>query len=144
MKSLLICLFLLISFVGYSQLDSPKIKDIKRLLIVSGAANAAKAGVESMANSMKAQSDQNNLPEGFWDEFIKAINYDELAAMYIPIYDKHYSHQEIIDMIKFYESPTGKKMVEKTPLIVAESMEAGREWGGKLGEKVYEKMTKKN
>ncbi|RYU95059.1 DUF2059 domain-containing protein [Emticicia agri] len=144
MKHLLIFVFTLVSFVSFSQTNDEKLKDIKRLLIVSGTANNAKAGVESMAQSMKDKADQNGLPEGFWDEFLKSINYDEVAELYVPIYDKNYTHQEIKDMIAFFESPTGKKMVEKTPAIIAESSNIGREWGQKLGMKVYEKMTKKN
>ena len=100
MKQLLILAFTLISFIGFGQTDNAKIKDIKRLLTVSGAASAAKAGVEGMAASMKARAEQNSLPEGFWDEFLKSINYEEVAELYVPIYDKNYSHQEIIDLIK--------------------------------------------
>ena len=144
MKRLLVFAFTFISFASFSQTESEKVKDIKRLIIVSGTANTTKAGMEAMASSMKEKADQNGLPPGFWDEFMKEINYDELAALFIPIYDKNYTHEEIKYMITFYESPAGKKMVEKTPAILAESMAAGREWGQKLGAKVYEKMTKKN
>jgi uncharacterized protein len=143
MKKILIFTFTLIPYISFSQTDSTKVKDIKRLLIVSGSANSAKVGIEGMINSMKGSSNQNGLPDGFWDEFLKEVNYDELSEIYIPLYDKSYTHQEIIDMINFYESPTGKKMLEKMPSILLESMNLGREWGQKLGAKVYEKMKKK-
>ncbi|GAB3507597.1 hypothetical protein GCM10027442_12870 [Emticicia fontis] len=130
--------------MSFSQTNDQKINDIKRLLIASGSTSTAKASLEAMAKTMKNNGDKNGLPEGFWDEFIKEVNYDELTALYIPIYDKNYSHQEILDMLNFFEGPTGKKMVEKMPLIIEESMNMGRQYGEKLGVKVYEKMTKKN
>ena len=143
MKQLFILLFSLISFLSYGQADSSKIKDIKRLLEVSGASNNAKLRIEAMIKNMKESTDQNTLPEDFLDELMKEINYQELTDIYIPIYNKHYTHQEILDLIKFYESPTGKKMLEKSPAVVAESINIGMEWGQKLGERVYEKMQKK-
>ncbi|MDR1585656.1 MAG: DUF2059 domain-containing protein [Prevotellaceae bacterium] len=47
----------------------------------------------------------------------KIIN-EEMPA----IYDKFFTHEDIKDLIKFYESPTGKKMLEKTPEITANLM----------------------
>jgi hypothetical protein len=40
----------------------------------------------------------------------------------VTIYDKHFTQDEIKDLIKFYESPTGKKMLEKTPEITKDLM----------------------
>lgn len=142
MKQVLTLAFAIISFMSFSQTDSSKIKDIKHLIVISGSADNAKMGVEAMITSMKSQPNQNGLPEGFWDEFLKEIDYNELVSIFIPVYEKNYTHPEIIELIKFYESPTGKKMVEKTPSIMTESMILGREWGQKLGAKVYEKMKK--
>jgi hypothetical protein len=38
----------------------------------------------------------------------------------IPLYDKHFTHEEVKDLITFFESSTGKKMLEKTPELTAE------------------------
>lgn len=40
----------------------------------------------------------------------------------VNIYDKHFTHGEIQDLIEFYESPTGKKILEKNPEITKELM----------------------
>jgi hypothetical protein len=42
----------------------------------------------------------------------------------IKIYDKHFTHDEIKELITFYESPVGKKMLEKTPEITKDLMDA--------------------
>jgi hypothetical protein len=142
MKILLLIIFVLMPFIGFSQIDTLKTRDIKRLLVLSGSTNNAKIGIEGVINSLKKNTNINNLPEGFWDELTKEIDYEELINIYVPIYEKNYSHQEITDMIVFYESTTGKKMLEKTPLILEESMNLSREWGKKLSYKIYEKIKK--
>lgn len=44
---------------------------------------------------------------------------DEMPA----IYEKHFTYNEIKDLTNFYKTPTGKKMLDKTPEITKELME---------------------
>ena len=67
--------------------------------------------------------------EAFWNEFRKELSADELVKLIIPLYDKHLTHPEIKELIKFYETPVGKKMIAVMPAITAESMQAGQQWG---------------
>jgi uncharacterized protein len=41
---------------------------------------------------------------------------------YIDIYAKVYTEEEILDINKFYRSPAGKKMIEKMPQLLQETM----------------------
>lgn len=41
----------------------------------------------------------------------------------VKIYDKHFTQDEIKELIKFYESSIGKKMIEKTPDLTKDLME---------------------
>ncbi|MGY0041248.1 DUF2059 domain-containing protein [Pedobacter sp. NJ-S-72] len=43
-------------------------------------------------------------------------------------------------MTAFYQTPAGKKFAEKTPLIMQESMQAGRVWGEKIGLEIISKL----
>jgi hypothetical protein len=81
-------------------------------------------------------------PDEYWDLVLKEFSGGELVQLIIPIYDRHFSHEEIKDIIKFYETPTGKKMVEKLPLITQESMNAGQQWGMEIGEIIQNKLIK--
>ena len=38
------------------------------------------------------------------------FNTDKLIELLVPIYEKHFSHEEIREMIKFQKSKTGKKI----------------------------------
>ena len=54
--------------------------------------------------------------------------YEKMAKVYMEVY----THQDIKDMLKFYESPIGKKMAEKSGELSSKSMAAGQEWGMEL------------
>jgi hypothetical protein len=44
-----------------------------------------------------------------------------------PLYDRLYTEQELKDLITFYRTPTGQKVIETLPRLVAESQETARE-----------------
>jgi hypothetical protein len=51
-----------------------------------------------------------------------------LVDRVIPIYDRHYTHNEIRGLIKFYESPLGKKMASVRPEITKEGIVVAEQW----------------
>lgn len=51
-----------------------------------------------------------------------------LVDRVIPIYDRHYSHNEIRALIKFYKSPLGKKMASIRPEITKEGIVVAEQW----------------
>ncbi len=58
----------------------------------------------------------------------EVVNYDKYIndAVY-PLFDKFYSEQELLDLIAFYKTPTGKKLIETLPALMAESNNIARE-----------------
>ena len=58
----------------------------------------------------------------------------------VPIYDKYYTEEEINQIIAFYNSPVGKKMISTMPLVMQESMAAGQAWGKQLAAKVAQEL----
>ena len=49
---------------------------------------------------------------------------DSIYDVLIPIYAKHYNHDEVKALADFYASPLGQKSLEVSPLISAESKSA--------------------
>jgi uncharacterized protein len=88
-----------------------------------------------------------DVPEQFWQdftvEFKRQASPDELMKAILPIYDKHFTHQEIRQLIAFYESPLGRKISTTLPGIQRESVEAGRAWGEQLGDRMHEELQKR-
>jgi uncharacterized protein len=110
--------------------DPAKISDIHKLLQLSG---AGKLGTQVAAQMIPAlQKAIPNVPQEFWTEFQKDIHPDELEDLIVPIYDKHFSHEEIRQLIEFYKSSIGKKLAGELPAISKESMEAGEKWGQQI------------
>jgi len=83
------------------------------------------------------------IPVEFWNEFSAEVNTDDLVNLIIPIYDKHVSHADIKELIKFYESPLGKRFIEIQPVLLRESMVVGQKWGQQLGQKIMQKLQEK-
>lgn len=118
-----------------------KLNDIKNLLVMSGSSELGKQMMWQMINSFKGI--MANVPDNFWHEFMNEADMDELMDKLVPIYDKYLSHDDIKELIKFYESPAGKKYVKVLPQISKESMTIGQEWGEEIGKKVLKKLQEK-
>ena len=119
------------SFFVYSQ---TKNDDILKLLRISGTDKMA----DQMMDAIIPQFQQliPDIPKAFWDRFRAKLNIDDLLYACIPAYSKYYTHEEIKQLIAFYESPLGKRMVEITPLLAKDTMEIGQKWGEKLGQEI--------
>lgn len=137
--SILIALFF--SSLALSAQDSTKIKHIQQFMEITG---SGKLGMQVLTNVTAAY--KNIYPDAgseFWDEFIKEVNPQTLVDMVIPVYEKNFSDEDIVQLIAFYQTPLGKKVVEKMPFIMQESMQIGAAWGKQITEKVMEKLKQK-
>ena len=56
----------------------------------------------------------------------ETLNWDKIKPQMTDLYVSNFSENEINDMLAFYRSPTGKKFVEKMPVIMQKSMEIGQ------------------
>lgn len=130
-----ICL-LALALPLHAQEGDAKEQDIRKLMELTGATRLA----EQIMDQMIAALDQEGTGKGFWDGFRAEIDTQELLRKTIPIYDRHFTHDEIKGLIAFYQTPLGAKVVEKMPAVAQESMEVGMEWGQELAGKVLKKM----
>ncbi|WP_442588805.1 DUF2059 domain-containing protein [Pedobacter sp. AW31-3R] len=142
---LLFALLLFSSQLSFAQTDSGSYKlTLEEMLQVSGAEESFKASIDQMIAMYKQQKPEvpAELWELFGNEFKKDVSKD-LMAMLLPIYQKHLTENELKDIIIFYRSPAGKKLAQKNPLIVQESMQAGQQWGMKIGQEFANKLKEK-
>jgi hypothetical protein len=136
----IILLLCVLATIGFGQTNA-KIENIKKLLELTGAGKMGVQAAESMLNSFKTS--YKEVPEEFWIDFKKELNPEALVNLMIPIYDKYYTDDDIKQLTDFYQTPIGKKVISNTPLIMQESMQAGQNWGQKIGEKVVENLKAK-
>jgi hypothetical protein len=62
---------------------------------------------------------------GMFDDIIDAMSVDDLISAIIPIYQRHLTKTDIEELIRFYSSPVGQKLLREQPQIIQESMQAG-------------------
>ena len=123
------------------KIDPAKEKDIRQLLELTGLADRMSEVMTEMEKNIKPMM-ESALPPGdyraklidaFFEKFHSKLNLSELVDLTVPIYDKHFSHEEIKGLITFYKTPLGKKAISELPQLMSESMNAGQKWGENLG-----------
>ena len=131
-----------------SSIDPVKEADIRRLLEITGAKALVVQSMADMSKSIKPAL-TNSLPPGdyreklidlFFEKFLARANTENLLELAMPSYDKSFTHDEIRGLIKFYETPLGKKAVSVMPQLMSEMQEKGRKWGENLGRQCMQEV----
>ncbi|WP_161627849.1 DUF2059 domain-containing protein [Salinisphaera shabanensis] len=65
---------------------------------------------------------------------------DALYSVLYPVYEKHFNIFELNQLVEFYESPVGQKLVRVSPELLTESLALGREWGLSLVPEIMERV----
>ena len=74
--------------------------------------------------------------EKYWERYRELINVDELRNRLVIVYDKHFSSEELNEMLKFYDSPLGKKMSDEAVPILRDSMDIAQELAKRAAQSV--------
>jgi hypothetical protein len=123
-------LCIIIAGISASVFGQSKRQDIIKLLGVSNTGLQAAQMFDLMLPNLKLMAP--DAPLTFWTMVKSKLDIDGFVNLFIPIYDKYFSHDDIKELIQFYESPIGKKLLDVTPLMTQESYHIGEEWGQKL------------
>ena len=131
-----------------SEIDPAKETDIRHLMEVTGAKKQLNQMLPFMAKQMKPLAEQlimprlppdlrdPQIPERFVQQFIERFDPEELINRIVPVYDKYYTHEEIKEIIHFFETSLGRKFLETSVPLMQESMTVGQQYGAELGRKV--------
>ena len=139
-KFVLIFVLFIAANYAYSQTPAKK-ENIKILLDLSG---SGKMGIQVMENMFASYKKAfPSVPADVWSEVMKEVNADSLISLIVPIYQKHFTDEDVLQMIEFYKSPVGMKLTRLLPSITQEAMEVGGEWGKRISERVNLKLSEK-
>lgn len=58
------------------------------------------------------------------DDMWKQIPFDEMMQAMVPTFQKHFTKGDMDALVAFYSTPTGQKMLEEMPAVMAEGMES--------------------
>ncbi|MDV6169155.1 DUF2059 domain-containing protein [Flavobacterium sp. DG1-102-2] len=120
-KVILAAIFMLVAQAGMAQATDAMKADVKKFLQISGIngqLDAAKKQVLSMVPAEK----QAEFTKEFDASLAPVIKFQE------EYYLKEFTADDLKQMIKYYESPIGKKFVEKSAGLAQASMPVVQEW----------------
>ena len=92
-----------------------------------------KSGATAQMEMAKKQI-MEMIPEAKHAEFSKEFD-STMPALYekmVGVYKEEFTHDEVKELLKFYETPAGKKMGEKSGVLFEKSMAAAQDWGQSL------------
>jgi hypothetical protein len=124
-----------------TQTAPSKRSDIIRLLQMTGAAQGAKQALDLMLPSLKEAMPE--VPDQVWQDCRAEVRDQEMIELTYQIWNKHFTHQEIRDLIRFYETPTGQKIIRETPALQQETLIAGKQWGDQIVGRVLARVKEK-
>ncbi len=138
--ALVLCLFGFSPAFAQQQIDGATKEDVQQFLEITGARRNIQAMWDSMAQqaaTTAAESYQRKHPNASPLEIRKAaelagesiqkatkvFSIDELLDVIIPVYQRHLTHSDIRNIVEYYSSPTGQKVIKELPTMMAESMQ---------------------
>jgi len=115
--------------------------------------------MEGMKQAMKEGAEQgfreripNPTPQqlqalnGMVDDIMADLPIDEMLEAMVPIYQRHLTRSDIEEVIRFYSSPVGQKLLREQPQMIQEGMQAGaqiqQQRMGPIMEKIRERTEK--
>jgi hypothetical protein len=129
-------------------ISAEKRADIEQLLEMTGALEIGK----QMSDAVVAQMSQAimashpDLPPKIFDILNEEVsgligeNLPNFVALVTPVYDKHYTDEEIKGLIRFYQTDLGKKTIQVLPVLMQESMMIGQQWGQALAPEIQKRI----
>ena len=126
------CAISLVLSVGIPASSSPDIPSekeqaIRKLMEMIGTADLGVQVSQQLLSQIRPAFPQ--VPESLWAEVAESLDPAELTGLAIPIYDRHFTMEELQALIDFYTTPVGQKVVKKLPLVAQESNAIGQQWG---------------
>ena len=69
-----------------------------------------------------------------------APRFNEISDEVARLYATNFSETELKDIVTFYKSPAGKKLLAQQPVVVDSSMRFAQNWANALSDEVIGKM----
>ena len=124
---------------------------VDTLLEVSGTTKATTQMVAALLPQLLALMRQAvpGAPPAVMEAFEQELT-QELAAStpevmdgLAELYARNFTEQEIDALLRFWRSPTGRKLAQTTPRITMESLQIGRDWGQRAAVRAFDRVQRR-
>lgn len=131
-----------------AQGDSAAIEVALELMEASGARNMFDQMVPAITKQMGMLVEKMNPGEGvavndlLQSKFVPRIleRSNEVIEMIAHVYAQHFTLDELEQLVAFYNSPVGRKLVQEQPEMMTEAMQIGRNWGQSVAAEVLQEL----
>lgn len=100
-------------------------QDVLKVIEISGSASQLTLAKDQILKLIPKEKQTAFLAE--FNASLPSL-YDKIAEIYM----SEYTHEDVKQILKFYDTPVGKKMTQKSAVIAEKSMAAGQQWGASL------------
>lgn len=116
--------------------DAEKSTLVRQLLERMGAADQLVAAMEAGLPAQRAANPR--IPAVFWDRFLAEARErrGELVDSLVPIYTRTFTIDDLRAIVAFYDSPTGRRLLETQPALMREATALGQAWGSRIGAEI--------
>lgn len=129
-----IVLFLISSISVHAETDIEKRKSAERLMTITkidSMMDETYSQIDRMFFGMTKQLEIGDSDRPIFQKYMSklhavmrtALAWDKIKEPIIDSYVKLFTQEELADLIAFYETKTGKSIIEKMPLIMKDSMQ---------------------
>ena len=133
---------------GVAAMDAEKRANIEALLKDTGMLANMNRIIDLLTPQIIGGLKKTNgeIPAGVWDEFTGICTEEmkrslpELEEPVIAIYDANVSAEEGNQLVAFYQSPVGRKIVVQLPQLMQQSVTMGQSWGQQAGVRAVERI----
>ena len=135
----------------HAQAAEPSSKEqaIRELMDLTGAAALGAQAMDQMMEGLRPSfvGAYPDVPvevmSALFNEVQAEIARVDLVSLVVPIYDRHFTEDDVRGLIAFYESPLGRRTIERMPAVMQESMAVGMEWGEAAGRRAAEALARR-
>lgn len=125
MKKIICILIALFGTFVYSQSKQNKVKE---LISLSGAFPLSTEFEDKFIATFKNNSKYKHVPEKAWVSIEKKIDINILVNEVAEIYGSNFTEKEIDQLLKFYKSEVGRKVIQNGKSIAPKIQELTRNW----------------
>ena len=133
---------------GVAAMDAEKRANIEALLKDTGMLANMNRIIDLLTPQIIGSLKKTNgeIPAAVWDEFTGICTEEmkrslpEFEEPVIAIYDANFSADEIKQLVAFYQSPVGRKIMVQLPQLMQQSVTMGQSWGQQAGARAVERI----
>ena len=104
---------------------------VVELLELTGVFERARAQTRAMVEQLRREN--TKVPEEFWSNFaLRVADEDALKSLYVPVYLRHLSQDDVCALSRFYRTPLGAHWLHAGPEIQEATRDAAQAWASAI------------